>query len=578
MKTHPHTRTPAEASSSVGVEISGLQKSYRTGGGVIHAVRDLDVSIGAGETVALLGPNGAGKSTTIDILLALTRPDAGTVSIFGRSPAEAIAAGAVGAMLQTGGLVRYLSVRELIELVAALYPNPLGVDEVLELTGLTNIAGQRTEKLSGGQTQRARAALALVSDPELLVLDEPTVAMDVEARHAFWTAMRAFAARGKTVLFATHYLEEADAYADRAVLMNDGRVIADGPTTKIKALVRSHRIRATLPGASTDELSRLPGVSSAELPRRRNHARLRRLGRGHPRAPRTLPASTRHRGQGRRTRGSLPRADPPHQRHTSHASTGGSTMNGSNRMPAPGWAFTRSELRRLLRNRRFFLFSLGFPLALYFLIATPNRHEHDLGGSGIPAPLYLMVGLVAFGTMNGVMGSGARIAAERVLGWNRQLRLTPLRARTYFASKVVSAYVTALITIAVLYASGLSLGVQPLGADLGRDDRAAAGRADPVRSPRRRHGPPRQQRLDRAGHRRTDRAVRHARRRLVPDRERQRPAHDRRRDAFLLARAGEQARRRRPRLAGSGWLVIGLWTLGAVGLARWAYRRDTQRT
>ena len=265
MTTHAHTTTSAGARFSVGVKISGLQKSYRTGSGVIHAVRDLDVSIGAGQTVALLGPNGAGKSTTIDILLALTRPDAGNVSIFGYSPAEAIAAGAVGAMLQTGGLVRDLSIRELIEVFASLYRDPLGVDEVLELTGLTDIAGQRAQKLSGGQTQRTRAALAMVSDPDLLVLDEPTVAMDVEARHAFWMAMRAFAARGKTVLFATHYLEEADAYADRAVLMNDGRVIADGPTTEIKALVGSHRIRATLPGVSTSELEQLPGVSSAEL-------------------------------------------------------------------------------------------------------------------------------------------------------------------------------------------------------------------------------------------------------------------------------------------------------------------------
>ncbi len=266
MNNQAHIRRPAAAASSVGVQISGLHKSYRTRrGGVIQAVRGVDVSIGAGETVALLGPNGAGKSTTIDVLLALTRPDAGTVSIFGHSPAEAIAAGAVGAMLQTGGLVRDLSVRELLELFASLYQDPPSVDEVLEQTGLTAIAGQRTQKLSGGQTQRVRMALALVNDPDLLVLDEPTVAMDVEARQAFWTAMRAFAARGKTVLFATHYLEEADAYADRAVLMNEGRVIADGPTTEIKALVRSHRIRATLPGASTGELGRLPGVSSVEL-------------------------------------------------------------------------------------------------------------------------------------------------------------------------------------------------------------------------------------------------------------------------------------------------------------------------
>ncbi len=256
--------TEGSRAAEAGVRLEGLEKSYRTEGGVIHAVRGIDVSIAAGETVALLGPNGAGKSTTIDLLLALTPPYAGSISVFGRDPSEAIAAGAVGAMLQTGGLLRDLSVGELVAMLASLYPAPLEVDEVLDLSGLHGVADQRTQKLSGGQTQRVRFALALVSDPDLLVLDEPTVALDVEARQAFWTAMRAFAARGKTVLFATHYLEEADAYADRAVLMAEGHVIADGPTTAIKGLVGSRTIRATLPGADVDALARLPGVTDAE--------------------------------------------------------------------------------------------------------------------------------------------------------------------------------------------------------------------------------------------------------------------------------------------------------------------------
>ena len=169
------------------------------------------LAIARGETVALLGPNGAGKSTTIDLLLGLARPDSGTASLLGYSPREAVNRGLVGAMLQTGALIRDLSVRELIAMVASLYPDPMAVDEVIELAGLQDAAGQRTQKLSGGQTQRARFAMALASDPEVVVLDEPTVAMDVEARRAFWIAMRAFAERGKTVLFATHYLEEADA-------------------------------------------------------------------------------------------------------------------------------------------------------------------------------------------------------------------------------------------------------------------------------------------------------------------------------------------------------------------------------
>jgi ABC-2 type transport system ATP-binding protein len=230
----------------------------------VRAVRGIDVSIAAGETVALLGPNGAGKSTTIDMLLGLLEPDEGTVSVFGRSPGEAVAQGAVGAMLQTGALIRDLSVRELVTMIASLYPAPLDVEEVLELTGTKEFSPQRTNKLSGGQTQRVRFAVALVSNPELLVLDEPTAAMDVEGRRSFWTTMREFAARGKTVLFATHYLEEADAYADRAVLMAHGRIVADGPTNEIKAMVGTRTIRATLPDADRDALAALPGVSNVE--------------------------------------------------------------------------------------------------------------------------------------------------------------------------------------------------------------------------------------------------------------------------------------------------------------------------
>jgi ABC-2 type transport system ATP-binding protein len=255
----------ATTSEATGIRLNALTKSYRTPQGVVHAVRGIDVSISPGETVALLGPNGAGKSTTIDMLLGLAEPDSGDVSLLGRAPRDAVDAGLVGAMLQTGGsLIRDLSVRELVSMMASLYPAPLDVDEVLELTGIGDIADRRTQKLSGGQTQRVRFAAALVSDPELLVLDEPTVAMDVEGRRGFWSAMRAFAARGKTVVFATHYLEEADANADRAVLMSHGRVVADGPMTEIKARVGLRTIRATLAIADVDQLAQLAGVTTAE--------------------------------------------------------------------------------------------------------------------------------------------------------------------------------------------------------------------------------------------------------------------------------------------------------------------------
>src|SRR5262245_3042610 len=247
-----------------GIEARGVWKSFKSPRGTVQAVRGVDVSVAVGETVALLGPNGAGKSTFIDMLLGLTAPDEGSISVFGLSPQKAIEQGAVGATLQTGGLIRDLSVRELLAMVASLYPTPLAVEDVVDLTDIREIADRRTNKLSGGETQRVRFALALVSDPRLLVLDEPTVAMDVEARHAFWMTMRELAARGRTVLFATHHLDEADAYADRAIMLASGRVIADGPTTGIKSLVGSRKIRATLPGISVAGLSVLPGGGAAD--------------------------------------------------------------------------------------------------------------------------------------------------------------------------------------------------------------------------------------------------------------------------------------------------------------------------
>ncbi len=258
------TRTSESPPALAGIKLSGLMKTFRGPDGPIRAVRGIDVEIAAGETVALLGPNGAGKSTTIDMLLGLLAPDEGSVSVFGHAPAAAVARGAIGGMLQTGELIRDLSVAELVAMMASLYPSPLRVEDALELSGAREFAAQRTQKLSGGQTQRVRLAIALVSDPQLLVLDEPTVALDVEGRQAFWTTMRAFAARGKTVVFATHYLEEADAYADRAVLMAHGAVVADGPPTEIRARVGTRTIRATLPDVDTGELLVLPGVSGAE--------------------------------------------------------------------------------------------------------------------------------------------------------------------------------------------------------------------------------------------------------------------------------------------------------------------------
>jgi ABC-2 type transport system ATP-binding protein len=256
---------PTAPPTTSGVALRGLVKTFRSPAGPVHAVRGVDIDIAPGETVALLGPNGAGKSTTIDMLLGLTQPDAGEVHVFGMIPTEAIAHGAIGAMLQTGAVIGELSVRELVSMMASLYPTPLDVDETLELAGITDLAKRTTNRLSGGQTQRVRFAVAMVSNPDLLVLDEPTVAMDVEARVQFWQTMRRFAASGKTVLFATHYLEEADANADRIVLMARGQVVADGPATEIKAAAGGRIIRGTLADASIEQLQLLDGVRSADV-------------------------------------------------------------------------------------------------------------------------------------------------------------------------------------------------------------------------------------------------------------------------------------------------------------------------
>ncbi|MER7274314.1 ABC transporter ATP-binding protein [Dactylosporangium sp. NPDC000244] len=242
------------------VQLAGLTRRF----GPVTAVDGLDLTIRRGEVVALLGPNGAGKSTTIDMLLGLLRPDSGEVRLYGESPAKAIARGAVGALMQTGGLLPDLTAEETVRLAAALQRNPRDVGEVIARAGVAEFARQRVGGLSGGQQQRIRFAMALVSNPDLLVLDEPTTGMDVETRRAFWASMREETAQGRTVLFATHYLEEADDYADRIVLLRAGRIVADGTSAQIKAAVSGRTIRATVPGADLAGLAGLPGVERVE--------------------------------------------------------------------------------------------------------------------------------------------------------------------------------------------------------------------------------------------------------------------------------------------------------------------------
>ncbi len=254
-------RAAATPSATAAVELDGVSKHF----GEVHAVDGVDLTIQPGEVVAFLGPNGAGKTTTIDLLLGLSRPSAGAVHVFGLDPVQAISRGIVAAVMQAGGLLKDLTVRETAELVGSLFPDSHPVEAALDRAGITDIAHRRVGTCSGGQQQRLRFALALLPDPQLLVLDEPTTGMDVAGRREFWAAIRADADRGRTVLFATHYLDEADAYADRVVLLSHGRVVADGSAAEVKALASGRTVRATLPGAEAAALDRLPGVTSVEV-------------------------------------------------------------------------------------------------------------------------------------------------------------------------------------------------------------------------------------------------------------------------------------------------------------------------
>ncbi|MFE1948213.1 ABC transporter ATP-binding protein [Streptomyces massasporeus] len=244
------------------VAFDQVSKAYDT----VRAVDGLTLDLSPGQTVALLGPNGAGKSTTLDLLLGLKKPDSGTVRLFGTSPRDAIVAGRVGAMLQSGGLMDEVTVAELVRLACDLHPKPYRPSEVLSRAGIAQIADRKVNKLSGGQAQRVRFALATAGDSDLIVLDEPTTGMDVTTRQAFWATMREQADQGRTVLFATHYLEEADAIADRVLVLHRGRLLADGTAAEIKARAGARRVSFDVEGAPDEPALRaLPFLTGIDI-------------------------------------------------------------------------------------------------------------------------------------------------------------------------------------------------------------------------------------------------------------------------------------------------------------------------
>ena len=262
------TATPPPPTSD-GIHLQGVTKSFRSGGDMVRAVAGIDLSIAPGEIVAVLGPNGAGKTTTLDMVLGLTEPTTGTITSFGAAPRQAVHAGRVSAVLQTGGLLRDLTARETVRYIASTFAQHEPVEDVLQRAGLADKADRPVSKLSGGEQQRLRFALALLPDPDLLILDEPTAGMDVAARRDFWRTMHEDAANGRTILFATHYLEEADNFADRIVMMAGGRIVADGTTEQIRARASGRTVSADVRrgdvGAAAERLRGLTGTASVTI-------------------------------------------------------------------------------------------------------------------------------------------------------------------------------------------------------------------------------------------------------------------------------------------------------------------------
>jgi ABC-2 type transport system ATP-binding protein len=254
--------TELASASPVVASLERVNKNY----GPVRALNGVDFRVHAGEVVALLGPNGAGKTTAVKLLLGLLMPNSGKARVFGGDPTNPENRMRTGAMLQVGRVPETLRVREHIDLFSSYYQKPLAPAEVLAIAGLEKLSDRKFGDLSGGQKQRVLFALAICGDPDLLFLDEPTVGLDVEARRMLWDEIRQLVRRGKTVLLTTHYLQEADALADRVAVINKGEIIAEGTPAVIKAQTAGKRIRC-ITSLSLNAIRELAGVTEAKADR-----------------------------------------------------------------------------------------------------------------------------------------------------------------------------------------------------------------------------------------------------------------------------------------------------------------------
>ncbi|HEX3373505.1 MAG TPA: ABC transporter ATP-binding protein [Edaphobacter sp.] len=258
------TRASVSAQQSAVATLTNITKRYDT----TLALDGLSLSLHPGEVVALLGPNGAGKSTAVKLLLGLIAPTSGLTQVFGSDPRNATTRTRVGAMLQVARVTETLRVREHLDLFRSYYPRPLPMADILRIAQLGGIEDRLFSQLSGGQKQRLLFALAICGNPDLIFLDEPTVGMDIGARHAIWQQIRFLSAQGKTVLLTTHYLEEADALAHRIIVINKGRIIGEGTPTEIKGATGGRTIRCQT-RLSEEFLLTLPTVTNVMLNRGR---------------------------------------------------------------------------------------------------------------------------------------------------------------------------------------------------------------------------------------------------------------------------------------------------------------------
>lgn len=240
-------------------EISGVTKTF----GPVTALNGVNLPIPRGQLLALLGPNGAGKTTAVRLLLGLASPDRGKVRVFGKDPRDAAARQRTGAMLQVGRVPEMLRVREHIQLFSSYYPSPMPFADVVQAAGLEGIGNRLFGELSGGQKQRVLFALAVCGNPDFLALDEPTAGLDVESRRTLWRHIRSFVASGGSVLLTTHYLEEADELADAIVVIDHGRIVAEGTPVEIKRRAASRRIRC-ITSIDPDCLEKMTGVVSTK--------------------------------------------------------------------------------------------------------------------------------------------------------------------------------------------------------------------------------------------------------------------------------------------------------------------------